>query len=301
VKRPLSQKVGLMFSVLVAGIVPLLATVPASPRSAPAAYVTSPFQSPDITAKAVALTSVPKAPRPAAPKPATTVSAPNPADALPRMSWADYVRAKSSVPYLVDPSVQTLIKKCYNTTQNVWLTFDDGYTSAENLSSILQTLSYFNVRGRFFLIGSWARQHPDMVNQIVTAGHYVENHTNNHAHLGQIGDADVSSQIEFGQGSNSSPKLLRPPYGDGMFTTRLYYLAGQQGYLLCGWGTDSLDYAGVSAAVIVNKVVHGDYMTPAAGPGQTVLMHLKNTQTRYALPILIPALKAEGLTFDKLR
>jgi hypothetical protein len=30
-------------------------------------------------------------------------------------------------------------------------------------------------------------------------------------------------------------------------------------------------------------------------------MHLRNTQTRYALPIMIPALLAEGLTFDKLR
>jgi peptidoglycan/xylan/chitin deacetylase (PgdA/CDA1 family) len=249
----------------------------------------------------VTLTGVPAHSAATAAKRTTTHAPQNAASALPRMSWTDYVRTKGSVPYLVDASVQASIKKCYNTTRNVWLTFDDGYTSQGNLNSILQTLSYFNVRGRFFLVGSWARQHPDMVNQIKAAGHYVENHTNTHAHLGQIGDADVSSQIEYGQASNSSPKLLRPPYGDGMFTTRLYYLAQQQGYQLCGWSTDSLDYAGVSAAVIVNKVVHGDFTTPPARPGATVLMHLENTQTRFALPLLIPALLAEGLPFDKLR
>lgn len=300
--RSPGETVALMLAVLVTGFVPLLASVPASPRSDPATLVTHPFHDPtDGMVRAMGLTSVPAHSAATAAKRSTTVAPQNTAIALPLMSWADYVRTRGPVPYLVEASVQTSIRKCYNTTRNVWLTFDDGYTSQANLKSILQTLGHFNVRGRFFLIGSWARQHPDMVNQIKAAGHYVENHTNTHAHLGQLGDSDVSSQIKYGQASNSSPKLLRPPYGDGMFTTRVYYLAQQQGYRLCGWGTDSLDYAGVSAAVIVNKVVRGDFMTPAAGPGQTVLMHLRNTQTRYALPIMIPALLAEGLTFDKLR
>jgi peptidoglycan/xylan/chitin deacetylase (PgdA/CDA1 family) len=287
-----------MAAVLVAGLVPLLAGVPTWQR-AHAAHVTprSGIRGEGTVTDAIMTTLAAHA--------VATVTKRSTAVArlstVPAMSWADYVRTKGPVPYLVSPRVQTSIRKCYNTTRNVWLTFDDGYSSHANLNSILTTLSHFNVRGRFFLIGSWARLHPDMVNQIKAAGHYVENHTSTHAHLGQLSDADLSSQIEYGPGSNSTPKLLRPPYGDGMLTTRLYYLAQQQGYHLCGWSTDSLDYAGVSKAVIVNKVVNGDFMTPPARPGTTVLMHLTNTQTRYALPILIPALLAKGLTFDKLR
>jgi peptidoglycan/xylan/chitin deacetylase (PgdA/CDA1 family) len=201
---------------------------------------------------------------------------------------------------VVSASVRASIKKCYNTSQNVWLTFDDGYTSQANLSSILNTLRANNVRGRFFLVGSWARANPSMVRQIRAAGHYLENHTNTHRSLDRISDAAVSWEIAYGQQANTSPKLLRPPYGDGVYTTRLYYLALRQGYRLCQWGTDTRDWAGTSAPAIVNKVVYGDRLTPPARAGSTVLMHLKNTQTRYALPTIIKELRAKGLTFEKL-
>jgi len=35
--------------------------------------------------------------------------------------------------------------------------------------------------------------------------------------------------------------------------------------------------------------------------GESVVMHLKNTQARNALPRIIRALRAKGLTFEKLR
>lgn len=201
----------------------------------------------------------------------------------------------------VGDSLRISIKKCYNTTKNVWLTFDDGYTSQANLDSILGTLRVNNVRGRFFLIASWARQHPSMVSQIVSAGHFVENHTNSHAYLGQIGDSAVRAEIRYGQRPNTHPKLLRPPGGDGTYTVRLYNLAQEQGYLLCGWGTDTRDWSGASAPLIIQRVLQGDAVTPPAKAGDPILLHLSNTQTRYALPVLIKGLRAKGLTLDKLR
>lgn len=294
-----SAKWSLVLKVLIVGLMPLLTDTAAPPRTVPVMEGTSPSrQSADALLSTVTVNS-------SAAHPAVT-AARNPRQptqlvATPPMSWSEYVRTKGSVPYLVDARTRALIMRCFNTTKNVWLTFDDGYTSHANLNSILETLSRFNVRARFFLVGSWARQHPDMVNQMKRAGHYVEDHTNTHPHLGQISDAALASQVKYGQVSNSSPKLLRPPYGDAMFTTRLSYLASMQGYRVCGWGTDTLDYAGVSAAVIVDKVVHGDFITPPGRPGSVVLMHLTNTQARYALPIMIPEMLAKGLTFDKLR
>ena len=216
-------------------------------------------------------------------------------------SGSKIIKTYGTAPRLVSASVRELIRKCYNTTPNVWLTFDDGYTSQPNLNSILSTLTANNVRGRFFLVGSWARSHPAMVRQITAAGHYVENHTNTHPRLDQISDAAVSMEIAYGQAANSSPRLLRPPYGAGAFTTRLYYLALQQGYRLCYWGTDTRDWAGLSASAIVNKVLWGDSMTPPARAGESILMHLSNTQARYALPTMIRSLRAKGLTFDRLR
>ncbi len=201
----------------------------------------------------------------------------------------------------VSAATRAQIAKCYNTTPYVWLTFDDGYTSQSNLNSILATLKAYNVRARFFLVGSWARTHTSMVNQIKAAGHYVENHTDTHPALSSISNASVYSQIARGQAANTNPKLLRPPYGAGAYTSRLYYLAQAKGYRLCGWSVDSADWAGVSAATIVNKVIHGDAATAPARAGDPVLMHLTNTQTRYALPALINALRAKHLVLPRLR
>jgi peptidoglycan/xylan/chitin deacetylase (PgdA/CDA1 family) len=297
VKTSLLAKVAVMAAVLVAGALPLLAGSPTSPTAAAFASLTSAFDDPPadtlLTAGRVINIGADHTSTEAIPKMPVTS-----AQVYPRFIVK---KLKMTPSGLVDKSVQKSIKKCYNTTKDVWLTFDDGYTSQPNLSSILDTLRTYNVRGRFFLVGSWARKHPSMVNQIVAAGHFVENHTNTHAHLSLISDTAVDGEIRWGQPSNSHPMLLRPPYGDGVFTVRLFNLAQDHHYLLCDWGTDTRDWAGASAAMIVKRVVYGDITTPSAKAGGTVLMHLKNTQTRYALPTLIKAVRARGLTFDQLR
>ena len=297
-QTPLLGKAVTTVAVLVAASLPLLAGAPASPEAAafaslasrdlPRGTVMTARKVIDVGADHSATKTMPS--RPGAPT---------------RL----YLRStltkemKMTASGMVGASVRASIKKCYNTTQNVWLTFDDGYTSQANLSSILDTLSAYNVRGRFFLVGTWARSHASMVNQIVAAGHFVENHTNTHTHthLNQISDAAVQTEIALGQPSNTSPKLLRPPYGDGAFTVRLYNIALEHGYQLCDWSTDTRDWTGASASIIVKRVVHGDRATPRAQAGDTILMHLKNTQTRNALSRLIKGLRARGLTFDQLR
>ncbi|MEO8519271.1 MAG: polysaccharide deacetylase family protein [Dermatophilaceae bacterium] len=201
----------------------------------------------------------------------------------------------------VTASVRAQITKCYNTTKNVRLTFDDGYTSASNLNSILATLKAYNVRAQFFPKGTWARLNPAMIRQIKAAGHGVENHTNTHPHINKLSAAAFHSEVAYGQQSNTSPKLLRPPGGAGAYSVRSFTLAAAQGYRLCYWGVDTRDWSGVSAATIVNKVIHGDNRTPPAGAGDVILMHMSNTQARYALPSMIKALRAKGLALERLR
>ena len=201
----------------------------------------------------------------------------------------------------VSASVQAQITKCYNTTKSVRLTFDDGYTSSSNLNSILATLKAYNVRAQFFPKGTWARLNPAMIRQIKAAGHGVENHTYTHPHLNTLSTAAFHWEVANGQQSNTSPKLLRPPGGAGAYSVRSYTLAAAQGYRLCYWGVDTRDWSGVSAATILNKVIHGDNRTPPARAGDVVLMHMSNTQSRYALPSMIKALRAKGLTLERLR
>lgn len=201
----------------------------------------------------------------------------------------------------VSPSVRALITKCYNTTRNVRLTFDDGYSSQANLNSILATLRLYNVRAVFLPTGIWARSHPAMIQQIRAAGQRLGNHTYSHPHLNGLSNAAFHWEIANGQQANMSPRLLRPPGGAGAYSARSYYLAQAQGYRLCYWGVDTRDWAGVSATTIVNKVISGDNRTPPARAGDAILMHMSNTQSRYALPTMIRALRAKGLPLERLR
>lgn len=211
------------------------------------------------------------------------------------------IRTVGGRTYSLDAAHRLMVTKCYNMSKNVLLTFDDGYTSQANLDSILSTLKTSNVRGRFFLLGSWARTHPAMVKQIKAGGHYVENHSDTHPAMTSISSALVLKEIARGVQPNSARRLFRPPYGAGVFTTRLYSLAKSQGYNVCYWGTDTQDWNKVSSSVIVSKVVTGDSSTPPVRAGGTVLMHLTNTNTRYALAGLIKSVRAKGLTFDRIR
>ena len=66
-------------------------------------------------------------------------------------------------------------------------------------------------------------------------------------------------------------------------------------------GVDTRDWSGVSAATIVNKVIHGDNRIPPARAGDSILMHMSNTQSRYVLSTMIRALRAKGLPLEQLR
>lgn len=85
-----------------------------------------------------------------------------------------------------------------------------------------------------------------------------------------------------GQQPNTSPKVLRPPGGAGAYSVWSFTLAAAQGYRLCYWGVDTRHWSGVSAARIVNKVIHGDNRTPPARAGDVILMHMSNTPGRRA-------------------
>ncbi len=61
----------------------------------------------------------------------------------------------------------------------VALTFDDGPDPAVT-PQVLELLAAAGARASFFLIGSRAEAHPELVERIVAAGHRVENHTQHH-------------------------------------------------------------------------------------------------------------------------
>ena len=59
------------------------------------------------------------------------------------------------------------------------LTYDDG-PNDPHTQRLLEVLARHNVHATFFLIGRYVQQRPDIVRELVKAGHVIGNHTFTH-------------------------------------------------------------------------------------------------------------------------
>ena len=209
------------------------------------------------------------------------------------------IRAKGVPTEPVDAARRDAIRSCGNTTDRVWLTFDDYFLSEKRMRAMLATLAEKKVRGRFVAMGSWATKNPAMIGQLRAAGHLVENHTLSHEPLSSLGDGPLRAQIAGGPASDR-PRLLRPGFGAGGLAARVVDTAADLGFQTCYWTVDPRDWTNPSPEQLVARVITGDDHTPPVGPGGVVLMHMTGKHTTQALPGLIDAIRAKGLTLDPL-
>jgi peptidoglycan/xylan/chitin deacetylase (PgdA/CDA1 family) len=179
----------------------------------------------------------------------------------------------------------------------VALTFDDGPDPVQT-PRILELLAENQVKATFCLVGDQVRRHPEIVRQIVAAGHTLCNHTWNHsltigrtkpakiqADLRRTNDAIRAAvpgaQIPFfrAPGGNFTDALVQTAYADGM--TSLY------------WEVDPRDWEhadGETDAGHVEKIVKG--VQKDTRPGAIVLSHdFNQPDTILAYEQLLPWLK----------
>ena len=97
------------------------------------------------------------------------------------------------------------------------LTYDDGPNDPHTLR-LLEVLARHDVHATFFLIGRYVEQRPDIVREVVKAGHVVGNHTFTHPLLTFKSKREVEGPARqmrtcpddaVGEHSN----LFRPPFG----------------------------------------------------------------------------------------
>lgn len=179
----------------------------------------------------------------------------------------------------------------------VALTFDDGPDPVQT-PKILELLAEHQVKATFCLVGSQVQRHPEIVRQIVAAGHTLCNHTWSHSlTIGKdkpgkiqadlrrtnaaIQAAAPGAPIPFfrAPGGNFSDALVRTAYEDGM--TSLY------------WEVDPRDWEhaeGEDDASHVEKIVKS--VQKDLKPGAIVLSHdFNQPDTILAYEQLLPWLK----------
>jgi cellulose synthase/poly-beta-1,6-N-acetylglucosamine synthase-like glycosyltransferase/peptidoglycan/xylan/chitin deacetylase (PgdA/CDA1 family) len=191
--------------------------------------------------------------------------------------------------------------------KRIALTFDDG-PDPRWTPKILEVLQRERVPGTFFMVGSQAARHPDLVRKVQRAGHEIGNHTFTHAGMStgavwlRPAEVQLTEAVLLGI-TGRYARFIRPPYSatsDAITPTTERALAKAAGrrYIIALADYDSRDWEKPGVAKVVRNA------TPRAGRGGVIMLHDgggDRRQTVVALARIIPQLRAQGYSFVPLR
>ncbi|MFB6469209.1 polysaccharide deacetylase family sporulation protein PdaB [Cytobacillus sp. Hz8] len=205
-------------------------------------------------------------------------------------AWFLYLENIVQVPVF---SAKDSPKAVYKGEQNVALTFNIGWGD-EKAEPILDVLKKEKVpAATFFLSGSWAERHPDLVNRIVKEGYEIGILGYNYVDYTELEDAKIrqdlsKAQVAFQKLNVKDIKLVRAPTGH--FDQRTLKVANRFGLTVVHWSVDTKDWTNPGVTEIV------DHATEAK-KGDIILMHASDSakQTARALPEIIDKLDNKHL------
>ncbi|MDO8793152.1 MAG: bifunctional polysaccharide deacetylase/glycosyltransferase family 2 protein [Vicinamibacterales bacterium] len=191
--------------------------------------------------------------------------------------------------------------------KRIALTFDDG-PDPRWTPKILAVLQRERVPGTFFMVGSQAARHSDVVREVERAGHEIGNHTFTHAGMSsgpawlRRAEVHLTEAILLGI-TGHYPRFIRPPYSatsDAVTpaTDRALAKAAGRRYIIALADYDASDWEKPGVAKVVRNA------TPPAGRGGVIMFHDSGgdrRQTVEALARIIPKLRAQGYSFVPLR
>lgn len=188
--------------------------------------------------------------------------------------------------------------------RRVSLTFDSDGGSPGNATAYLNSLqSHHQIHASFFLTGQFAQANPAIARRIVTDGHDIGNHTQDHPDLTSPPLTDAAVCTEFNQAEqaivsasgHTSRPYFRPPFG--AYNDQVRYLAAGLGYRTIMWSIDPRDWdSATTTQDIINRVLN----SPNLKPGAIILMHFNSPNERYALDSVIVGLEQRGYSIVPL-
>lgn len=204
------------------------------------------------------------------------------------------VHVSSMAVSLLSSQTKKLPIYCVDTKgqKKVSLTFDAAWGD-EDAEEILATLSKYEVKATFFMVGDWVRKYPELVKKLSEAGHDVANHSNKHPHVNNMNKEAIKKDIMDAHETikavtGKECNLYRPPYGE--YNNTVLEAAQECNYHTIQWDVDSIDWKGYDAPTIVNKVVNHKHL----GDGSIILLHNGAKHTAEALPQIIEGLRSKG-------
>ena len=186
-------------------------------------------------------------------------------------------------------------------SKKIALTFDDG-PNDPHTQKLLEVLAKHDARATFFLIGHYARKHPDIVRVIAQAGHAIGNHTFSHPNLIFVSALQTRLQLEecdhiLSDILGYSPTLFRPPFGGRLPET--LKIARRMRLQPVMWNVTGWDWKTFSADFVERRV------SQQIRGGDVILLHdgshlsfgFDRAHTVIATDRLIHSHKASGYEF----
>ena len=176
------------------------------------------------------------------------------------------------------------------------LTFDAAW-GADKTQGILDVMEQYGAKGTFFLVGFWIDKYEKETKAIAEAGFEIGNHSRNHLNMPKLSENEIKNEIEYVNDrvfdlTGKKPKYFRAPFGD--YSNKLMTSLEELNMVGVQWSIDSLDWKGLSAKQIYERVV------PKAKSGDIVLFHNNSDHVIDALPLVLSALKGQGFEFVTL-
>ena len=216
----------------------------------------------------------------------------------------------------------------------VTLTFDDG-PDPEVTPKVLDVLDIYGVKAYFFVTGSKAEKHPELIRLIVSRGHTVGNHTYTHSPLFPVSGktfieddiracdsvidlavqetAPTSDSRETGLSASAvtspeprlsasaaapEPRLFRPPFG--VTNPDIAKILKHTGHKVIGWDVRSFDTVHLKDSLAPSELDASigkclGNILRKTRPGSVILLHDRLAGAPVLLSRLIPALRRSGL------
>lgn len=191
---------------------------------------------------------------------------------------------------------------CKQTDEKVlYLTFDAGYDNGCT-AQILDTLNARHVPAAFFVVGSFIKSNPELVQRMAKEGHIVGNHTEHHYDMSHIADEETfrneleSVEEEYLQAvGEPMPKFYRPP--QGIYSEQNLKMAQELGYKTVFWSLAYVDWLQddqPSSDEAFEKLLGRIH------PGAVVLLHSTSSTNAAILDELLDKWEQMGYRFGTL-
>jgi peptidoglycan/xylan/chitin deacetylase (PgdA/CDA1 family) len=197
------------------------------------------------------------------------------------------------------------LKKCYprllwdipSREKILYLSFDDG-PHPEVTPFVLDELGKYGAKATFFCIGKNVEAWPQVYKRILTEGHRVGNHTQDHLNGWKTPDKRYVENI--GQAAKwIDSDLFRPPYGRISAFQSALLRKPPLSYRIVMWGVLSADFdQRLSADKCALHVIRN------AGPGSIVVFHDSEKafgRLREALPVVLGHFTRLGYRFESIK